>query len=154
MIDLAEAAVAETRSTPVAPAPDAVGWYLYGITQRRTDAAERLRLSDARHDANAPLSDGTDHEPLQLLGEGGLAAVVRRVRLSDFTAEALQARLGDPAWLEMMVRKHNAAIAGLHQEQTILPSRFGAVYARLEDVAAALRERHDALRAQLEWLDG
>jgi len=153
-MDLAEAAVAETRSTLPARVPDDAGWYLYGITRRSTDAEGLEPLSDAHDDAESPLGHETGHERLQLLGEGNLAAVIRRVRRSDYTAEALQAHLSDPDCLEMMVRRHNAVIAGIHQEQAILPSRFGGVYARTEDVAAAMREHHDALLAQVEWLDG
>ena len=156
MTDLSRAAVAEpTMSAPEAPAPDQGGWYLYGITRRDIGAIGRARLGDEhRADVEAPLDGGPGRGPLQRLEQGRLAAVVRRVSLDDFTAEALQARLSDPARLEAMVRVHNAVIADVHQEQAILPSRFGAVYARLADVAADLERRHDELLAQLERLDG
>lgn len=156
MTDLSRAAVAETAaSTPATPAPDGVGWYLYGITRRDAGGIGRVRPGDEHPaDAERPLDDAPGRERLRLLERGSLAAVVRSVSLGDFTGEVLQARLGDPALLEAMVRMHNAVIADIHQERAILPSRFGSVYARLDDVAAAIEQRHDELLAQLAWLDG
>ena len=156
MTDLSRAAVAETTvSAPGASAPDEGGWYLYGITRCDMELIGRARLGDEhRADVEAPLDGAPGRQSLHLLEQGSLAAVVRPVSLDDFAAEALQARLSDPARLEAMVRVHNAVIADIHHEQAILPSRFGAVYARLADVAADLERRHDELMARLDWVDG
>jgi hypothetical protein len=97
---------------------------------------------------------GPDQVRVQLLNRGDLAAVVRRVSLADFTAEALQARLGDPAMLRLAVNVHNDVIYAVHQRSAILPARFGAVYARLEEIAAAIDQRSEALLAQLTRIDG
>jgi hypothetical protein len=131
------------------------GWYLYGITQ--PISGER---APARSDATGVKVDethldlGPDHEPVHVLAIGSLAAVVRRVPLADFTAEALEARIGDPAWLTLAVQMHNDIIRAVHQERAILPAKFGAVYAHLDDIAAAVDQRSEALLAQLEWLNG
>jgi hypothetical protein len=132
-----------------------VGWYLYGITS--VSSGERVPAPADATELNvveAPVDLGPDHGPVQLLKRERLAAVVRQVPLADFTTEALQARLGDPTVLKRLVQMHNAVIGAVHQRQAILPAKFGAVYARLEDVAAAMEQRHEALLAQLERLDG
>jgi hypothetical protein len=117
-----------------------LGWYLYGITSR--DVASRL-------DKNLTAESG---EPLLIVEQGKLAAVTRSVPLDAFSAEALQARAQDIAWLEAMVRDHNRVVAFIHQAGAVLPGKFGAIYPTSEALQAALAETHDALLAQLERL--
>ena len=45
-------------------------------------------------------------------------------------------------------------IAALHQQQTILPAKFGSIYDRAEDVQTAVGAAQDALLAQLERVAG
>jgi hypothetical protein len=152
-IEGAEAAT--TVSSSAAQAPHEDGWYLYGIT-RPTPSETVPAASGApeHHLVDAGLDVGPDRERVHVLVIGSLAAVVRRVPLADFTAEALQARLAEPGRLEAMVQAHNAVIHAVHQQRAILPVRLGAVYARLEDIAAAVEARDQALAAQLAGLDG
>jgi hypothetical protein len=156
VIDPAEAAVANTKlSSSAAPTLHEDGWYLYGITRRNPAGGAPAWTRGAEHDlAETPLIPSPDHEWVQLLERGNLAAVVRRVTLADFSAEALQAHLSDPAWLETSVQLHNAVVRAVHQEQAILPAKFGAVYARRADLTEAMERNHSALLAQLEQLDG
>jgi hypothetical protein len=72
----------------------------------------------------------------------------------EFTDEALRERLRDPVSLEETARAHNQVIATIHNQQAILPAKFGGVYAHLEDVRMALEPAHDALLAQLDRLEG
>jgi hypothetical protein len=129
------------------------GWYLYGITRLGDTGPKRGRgdRGEAEPTIGPQMNDG---ERVQVLACGDLAAVVRSVSLAEFGAEALRARLHDAAWLEAVVRSHNEVIAAIHQEQAILPSKFGCVYARAEDLTTALLQAHDALLAQLERLEG
>jgi len=154
--DSSEAAVAEPNAgLPSAQAPHEEGWYLYGITRLNPGESAPAGTGATGHDiVDAPRDLGPAHERVQLLRRGSLAAVVRQVPLADFTAEALQARLGDPTGLELLVQAHNAVISAVHRQLPVLPAKFGAVYARLDDVATAMDERHDALLAQLERVDG
>lgn len=125
-------------------ADDDSAWYLYGITWRGAgDAPELVAL---------PGVDGD--EPVRRVACGDLAAIVRRVSRAEFEPDTLQARLGDAAWLEAAVRGHNQVIAAIHQEQAILPSKFGSVYASIEDLSGALDDVHDALVAQLRSVTG
>lgn len=131
------------------------GWYLYGITGVGSGEYAPAPTGTTPLDlVEIPLDLGPGQTRVQLLKRGNLAAVVRRVSLADFTAEALQARLGDPAMLRLAVQLHNDVIHAVHQQRAILPARFGAVYAHLDDVAAAIDRRSDTLMAQLAWLDG
>jgi hypothetical protein len=127
---------ADTRS--VLPT-DERGWYLYGISRAGGPAVD-------------PQVD--DGEPVQILASGDLAALVRQVPLAEFGAEPLQSHLSDPAWVEARVRGHNQVIAAIHQEQAILPAKFGCVYARAEDLTTALEQMHETLVARLERLEG
>jgi len=140
-----------------APAADR-GWYLYGITRRGAVDTIRPERGDVdRSEAEAAIDPGGDEdegEPLQVLHCGALAAIVRRVPLARFSEEALRAHGDDTAWIAEMARRHNQVIAAIHQEQAILPAKFGSVYARAEDVQAAVAGAHDALLAQLERVEG
>jgi hypothetical protein len=91
---------------------------------------------------------------VQVLDCGALAAIVRRVPLAQFSAEALRARHDDTAWFAEMAHRHNRVIAAIHQQQTILPAKFGSIYARAEDVQTAVAEAREALLAQLERVEG
>ena len=122
------------------------GWYLYGITRRGSLAA-------ALAEADEPLAPGAA-EPLQLLECCGLAAVVRPVRVADFSPAVLQERLRSATELEVMVRRHNRVIETIHARQAILPAKFGIVYASDRDIVSALRSACDTLLPQLHQLDG
>src|SRR5919199_3079027 len=139
-----------------APAADEWGWYLYGITRRGALATTQPQRSDgARGTAALALDLGGDEgEPVQVLDCGALAAIVRRVPLAQFSEDALRARHDDTAWFAEMAHRHNRVIAAIHQQQAILPAKFGSVYARAEDVQTAVVEAQEALRAQLERVEG
>lgn len=116
---------------------DERGWYLYGIT-RRTDTTVPPRAES----------------PIKLLACGDLAAVVRQVPLADFTPEAIEARVQDMDALEALVREHNRVIEEVHRQEAILPAKFGSVYARREDIEAALDASHDHLLRRLCQVEG
>lgn len=143
---------ASDAATP-APTDEDWGWYLYGITRREQRASD-----DTHAEAFAGISGETDgnddSRPLETISSGELLAIARRVPLADFSAEALSARAEDPAWIELMARRHNEVIARIHQTRAILPAKFGSVYANAEDVRTALAEERESLLARLSWIDG
>jgi Gas vesicle synthesis protein GvpL/GvpF len=141
---------------PSAPADEHWGWYLYGVTPAPEHTTGRTDDTDDAAGAGAATAAEGDEagEALELIASGDLAAIVRRVPLAEFAPEALGAHADDPAWLETMARRHNAAVEAVHRTRTILPAKFGSVYARLEDVRTALVEEHDALLAGLNRIDG
>ena len=138
------------------PAADEWGWYLYGITRRSASATTRPERGDgAGGKAELALDAGADEgEPVQVLACGALAAIVRRVPLAQFSEEALRARHDDTAWFATMARRHNEVIAAIHQQQAVLPAKFGSIYARAEDVKSAVAEAQETLLAQLECVEG
>ena len=139
-----------------APTADERGWYLYGITRRGVPATRRSERGNGdRGMAELALDAGADEgEPVQVLDCGALAAIVRWVPLAQFSEEALRARHDDSAWFAAMAHRHNQVIAAIHQQQAILPAKLGSVYARAEDVQAAVAGAQQALLAQLERVEG
>lgn len=151
-----------TAGTPTGAAPAAPetggdaarGWYLYGITRRGAIAAA-LEEADAGNAGEALGADAPRAAaPLELLECSGLAAVVRRVRLADFSLAVLQERLRSEAELETMVRSHDRVIEAIHARQAVLPARFGTVYADARDIVSTLRSACDALLPRLHLLEG
>ena len=130
------------------------GWYLYGITLSEP-LAPVLAAADAGHPLGAGVADDmADAARLQLLDCSGLVAVVRPVPLADFSQAVLQDRLRSASDLEAIVRNHNHVIETIHARQAILPAKFGSVYARAEDLVAALRSSCDVLMPRLRRVDG
>lgn len=127
-----------------APAVHGLGWYLYGMIRDRHSG-----------DAELVIGPGLDGRcSVEVLPCGDIAAVVSRVEVAEFGPAALRARLRDEVWLEAAVRGHDRVVGAVHGQRTVLPTRFGCVYASIRDLAAALAGAHDCLLAQLERLDG
>jgi hypothetical protein len=115
---------------------NAEGWYLYGVVE-----------------AGAP--GAGDVEPgVELLTEGRLAGVASRVSLDEFGELALVDRLGDAAWLEENIRRHEQVLERVLASTTVLPCRFCTVYRTEADVRLFLHDRQDALTAALAEVDG
>ena len=97
MTEVREDVLPQAQADP--PAADERGWYLYGITRRGALATTQPeRGNDARGMAEVALDLGRDDgEPVQVLDCGALAAIVRRVPLAQFSAEALRERGDDTA---------------------------------------------------------
>lgn len=145
----------EMRERSAAPRTDALdsagrAWYLYGLV-RAPGAAPGLSEDHTSPDLQAFSAAGVS---LGLLQFGDLAAVVRAVPRSEFTDEAMEARLRDPDALEELVRAHNDVITAIHQQEAILPAKLGGIYARLDDLKEALGREQDTLRAQLDHITG
>lgn len=127
-------AVSETQQAPAA----GCGWYLYGVVH---DPGSEI-LDTGISGADAP----------QLIRQGDLAAIAAPVPLAEYDAEALRPKLHDPAWLEAAVRRHHDVVARIHSARIILPAKFGAVYASVDDVRLALERGHEELRDRLAAL--
>lgn len=142
-------AAADAATQPASP-HEGWGWYLYGITRMDQQPGEGVR-------ATVWLGGGEgdeDDEPLEVIAQGDVQAVVRRVPLAEFAPEALRARAEEPAWIEAMARRHNSTLEAIHRDRTILPAKFGSVYASMADLSAALQAAHEKLLAQLQQIAG
>lgn len=129
------------------------GWYLYGITRQTTPTGEAASSSEAASgfDGLPGLDDG---EPIELLVRGELAAITSRVPLAEFGSEALRARIEDTVWLEKMVRGHERVVEAIHRIRTVLPAKFGCVYAGPEELCEALAGAEQAVLQQIDRLEG
>ena len=68
-------------------------------------------------------------EPVVLVHAAGFAAVASRVPADEFGADAIESRLHDPRWLEQKARAHEAVLESALGKTTVLPFRFGTLYA-------------------------
>ena len=112
-------------------------WYVYGVVPKGTSP-------DVFANAGAEI---------ELVETGDLTAVASRVPLDEYGAEALEANVKDPEWLEEKVNAHNAVLAAGVGVTTVLPFRFGAIYRDEEQVRGMLTKRPE-LRDALARLDG
>lgn len=114
------------------------GWYLYGIVLDPGSEALDTGISGA----DAP----------RLIRHGELAVIVAPVPLAEYGAEALRPRLRDPVWLEAAVRRHHEVVERIHSARVILPTKFGSIYASVDDVLHALQHGENELRERLTAL--
>jgi len=105
------------------------GWYVFGV-------------------ADAGLA--VEHDGLQLVREGPLAAVVAPVDPDEYTEE----QLNDRPWLEQKVLAHEGVLSRYLRDGPVVPLRFGAIYRQLGDVVELLDERRDELTEDLERVRG
>jgi hypothetical protein len=97
---------------------------------------------------------GVAGEPVRVVEEAGLVAVVGDVDLADFGADALRRHLEDLDWLAARTRAHHAVVAAVAARGPVLPLRFASVYLGEDRVRALLTGRHDHFRAALRRVAG
>ena len=106
--------------------------YVYGVVP---GSAPRAIFEDVR---------GVDpSEPVVLVADGDVAAVVSAVRLDQFGEDAIQENLRNPDWLAAKARAHDEVLAAAVGRTTVVPFRFGAIYRDEEHVVGLLRDRSD-----------
>jgi Gas vesicle synthesis protein GvpL/GvpF len=91
-------------------------------------------------------------DDLELVGTGGLAAVVAEVPLSEFGEDVLPSRLNDRNWLEATARDHDDVLRRLLGVTTVIPLRFGSIHRDRAAVERFLDEHRDAFSETLERL--
>ena len=103
--------------------------YVYGVTAKAQDFAELPRIEG--------LSPG---HPVCFQICDDLVAVVSEVPKSDFSQEALKAKLQEPPWAQARVLDHHRVLMAL-SEVPLLPFKFCTVFADARSLRQALR-RH------------
>ena len=114
--------------------------YAYGIV--------RLRNGDP---SPAPM-EGVGGRPVRTISRGGLAALI-----SDLTPQGgttISDALRDPSVVKDMVLDHHRVLQSMVEQCTVLPLRFGAVFASDDSVEAELDAHREALCEALERIDG
>ena len=114
--------------------------YAYGI----------IRLGNG--DTTLAPMDGVGGQPVRTISRGGLAALI-----SDLTpqgCDTIDDVLSNPDLVKDMALDHHRVLQSMVERYTILPLRFGAVFASDDSVATALEEHRAALCEALERVDG
>lgn len=120
--------------------------YVYAIARAGSTAPTRLR--------------GLEDAAVRTVVDGDLVAFVSDVSERDYAEEPLNAHLADMEWLTPRAVRHqevNAALAAAWDP--LVPLSFGAVFRdtagvtrMLDERAAELGPRFDALRGKAEWI--
>jgi hypothetical protein len=97
---------------------------------------------------------GVAGEPVRVIEEAGLVAVVGDVDLAEFGADALRRHLEDLDWLAARTRAHHAVVAAVAARGPVLPLRFASLYLDEDRVHALLTDRRDDLHAALRRVAG
>ena len=121
---------------------DGVGSWLYAITS-----------SDQAADVIDGLS-GIAGEPVRLVTDDGLSAVVGTVPLSEFGEEPLRRHLEDLDWLAAKARAHDAVISAIAGCGAVVPVTMATVYLDDDRVRAVLAARHREFLAALNRVAG
>ena len=114
--------------------------YAYGI----------IRLGNGG--ASPALMDGVGGQPVRTISRGGLAALI-----SDLTSQGcdtIDDVLSNPDLVKDMALDHHRVLQSMVDRHTVLPLRFGAVFAGDDSVTTALEEHRAALCEALERVDG
>jgi Gas vesicle synthesis protein GvpL/GvpF len=93
--------------------------------------------------------------PVELVRDGGLAAIASRVDLAEFGADALAERARELEWVAPRALAHESVLErALAGGRPLLPFRFGTIYLDADHVTALLRERSRELSNALERVRG
>jgi hypothetical protein len=114
------------------------GVYVYGVAPADIEAPEGVAGVDPTY-------------PVELVRDGGLAAIASRVDLADFGGEALAERALELDWVAPRALAHEEVLdQALRAGRSLLPFRFGTIYFDTAQVTALLHERSRELSDALE----
>lgn len=114
------------------------GVYVYGVTPGDAQAPDGVAGVDPTY-------------PVELVRDGGLAAIASRVDLAEFGEDALAERAVELDWVAPRALAHEEVLErALRDGRSLLPFRFGTIYLDTEQVGALLRERSNELSSGLE----
>lgn len=123
------------------------------------ESARYLYVVSRNLDADAlEAVTGLRGEPLAVVSQGGLDAVVSDVPLSEFGETGLKRNLEDLEWLEQVARGHDDVVQAAGAIAPVAPLRLaticlddGAVRARLEEWRDDLHRVLDRVEGCVEW---
>ncbi|WP_405998903.1 GvpL/GvpF family gas vesicle protein [Streptomyces sp. NBC_00829] len=101
-----------------------------------------------------PALMGVAGEPVHVVEESGLLAIVGSVPVRDFGEEELRERLQDVDWLETAARAHHKVISTVAREGDIVPLRFATIYHDDDRVRSLLEERRADFASALNRVAG
>jgi hypothetical protein len=98
---------------------------------------------------------GLRDEPLRILQQRDLAAVVSTVDLDEFGEEALRQRFEDLDWLEQVARRHDEVIRAVWLASGLVaPFRLATICRTDDNVRERLESRYDELARALDRVEG
>jgi hypothetical protein len=97
---------------------------------------------------------GVDGEPVRVVRDGGLAAVVGSVDLARFGEDGLQRSLNDLDQLERIARAHHDVVDAVALRSAVAPTRLATIYEDDSAVRAMLQRHGDAFRSALQQVSG
>jgi hypothetical protein len=104
--------------------------------------------------SDPPAIAGVHGAPLEQLEEDGLAVLVSRVPLSEFSEDALRRNLNDLGWLERVARDHENVLEHALEGGTIVPLRICTIFADEDGAARMLAEQRSSFETALDVLNG
>jgi Gas vesicle synthesis protein GvpL/GvpF len=105
-------------------------------------------------DARVPNVPGVAGEPVYVVADDELAAVVGAVSLDEFGQDALRRNLEDLDWVAEKARAHDAVITAVARSGAVIPVRMATVYLDDARVRKLLETRRVDFVATLERLSG
>ena len=97
-----------------------------------------------------PIAAGLDADrPVGVHPCGGLAAVVGRVAVGDFTGELGEAHLQDIAWLGPRACRHAAVVEQAMAAGPVYPLPFGTLFSSIDALEQEAEKRADDIAAML-----
>lgn len=138
---VAEPSPEPARETAPPAAAAGLAHYVYGIASARIEIPDELAGIDPRYEVAG-------------VEEGGLAAIVSPVSLSEFGEEPLHDNLNDVGWLEEKARAHEHVLDAVLRRGTVVPLRLCTIYSGEEQVREMLAEERAVVLDTLERLDG
>jgi Gas vesicle synthesis protein GvpL/GvpF len=97
---------------------------------------------------------GVGGGPVRAVPGGGLTAVTGSVDAQEFSEEAFERRLSDPAELAAIARAHHRVVESVAAAGPVLPLRLATLYSDDERVRELLTQRQAEFTATLGWLAG
>jgi hypothetical protein len=129
---------AEQPKAELIPA-DGWGYYVYGVMRSGVQPSGP-GIIPGTHIAALPCGD--------------LTAIISTVPLDELDEATLAARAHDVAWIEGIVRAHQAAQEALLPLGPLVPMRLATLFTSTDNIAAMVAERAPELHATLDRLDG
>ncbi len=114
-------------------------YYLYGFF--RADEPFSLKKT------------GIDGEnPVFLLSDRDLGALLSRVPLADYSEKALHENLENLEWITPRVKRHEQIIKTVMELGPVMPARFCTIYKSRERILGVLRNQYEPFRAFLDFV--
>jgi len=119
---------------------EAQGVYLYGFAR----AARLPLLKVAGMDARYPVSQWKYK---------GIAAVVSKVMVADFSGPSAEANLKDLAWVGPRACRHQEVVEAVMQHSPVLPASFGTIFSSSQRMMELCERHHDTISRFLSEVD-